>query len=63
MTYNVSSWNMPLKVEFDIYQITKFREDILKFIMELELLSSYNNLESYGPWKLTSKLGFRQNDL
>ena len=35
MTYNVSSWNMTLQVEFETSQRIKVGEDILKLIMKL----------------------------
>ena len=63
MTYNIFTWHMHFQVEFALPPNIKVEVDILNFILKLVNISSHKNWASYGLGKLTSKLGFRQNDL
>jgi hypothetical protein len=63
MTYNVSSCHMHLKVEFALPLNIKVELDILNLIMKFEWISYHKYWASYGLEKLTSKPGFRKNDL
>ena len=53
---------MHLQVEFELPPDIKIQLDILNLIMQFEWISYHENRASYGLGKLTSKLGFRQND-
>jgi hypothetical protein len=54
---------MLIKVELALPTNIKVEVDIIKLIVQVEYLSYHKNRASYGLGKLTSKLGFRQNDL